>query len=442
MTYTGTGSLRRGRPYPIGTDIVARDVWLRVPLDWADPDGEQIDHFARELVAAERRHDDLPLLLHLQGGPGGKGTRPLSRSHWVDAALRRFRLIIPDQRGTGRSTPFTGTVAARFSAEEGARRLSLHRADSIIRDLEALRQRGYGGRRWWTLGQSYGGFLTLHYLSTFPEAVAGSVVAGGLPGLAAGPDDVYERTFPRTLAKNTEFHQRFPHLSERIQRVADLLREQDVRLPGGDRLTVRRFQTIGSDFGMGSGFDRVHWLLDEAFADAAETTLSDTFLATVEQQTSFATKPLYMALQEAIYGPGPARWSAERVRRRFPAFVEDAAALQFTGEMMFPWMFDEIQALRGFRDAMQIFAEHAWPVSLYEAERLAANTVPIEAVIYADDMYVDADLSAQTAREVGALNAWVTNEFEHDGVVQPGVAERLLTRLEARVGGFSAQAHR
>ena len=40
----------------------------------------------------------------------------------------------------------------------------------------------------------------------------------------------------------------------------------DVRLPDGDRLSVRRFQSLGLDFGMGPGFENIHWLLDEAFA--------------------------------------------------------------------------------------------------------------------------------------------------------------------------------
>ena len=36
-------------------------------------------------------------------------------------------------------------------------------APSIVRDLEYLRLVGFEGRPWVTLGQSYGGFLTLSY---------------------------------------------------------------------------------------------------------------------------------------------------------------------------------------------------------------------------------------------------------------------------------------
>lgn len=430
--------MERSAEYPIGTDIVARDVWTTVPLDWNDPEGETIRVYARELVAAERKNEELPLLVHLQGGPGGKGTRPLGRSAWVGAALRRFRLVIPDQRGTGRSTPLSGSDFAELPAPEAARRLSLHRADAIVRDLEAVRATHYAGRQWWTIGQSYGGFLTLHYLSTAPEAIVGSAVAGGLASLEPDPAEVYRRTFPRVREKNRRFQERAPHLRERLARIADILDAEDVRLPDGDRLTVRRLQTLGLDFGMGPGFDRVHWLLDEAFADADERRLSDTFLATVGESTGFATNPLFIALQESIYGPGPTSWAAQRERDAQPDFAPDARPLLLTGEMVFPWMFEEIRALRGFRAGVELLAEQAWPIEMYDPARLAENPVPVEAAVYFDDMYVDAGLSLDTAARVSGLHAWVTNEFEHDGIHHDGVAERLFTALEHRLGGTPA----
>lgn len=424
--------------YFIGKDIVARDVWTDVPLDWSDPEGETIRVYARELVAAERRGEDLPLMVHLQGGPGGKGTRPLGRSAWVGAALKRFRLVIPDQRGTGRSTPVSGADFAEMPAEQAARRLSWHRADSIVRDLEAVRNTHYEGRQWWSIGQSYGGFLTLHYLSVAPEALIGSAVTGGLVGLEADAAEIYRRTFPRVIAKNREFRDRTPHLGGRIARISEVLAAGGVRLPDGDVLSVRRFQTLGMGFGMQPGFDRVHWILDEAFVDAAETRLSDTFIEAVARETSFASAPLYAALQESIYGPGPSGWAAQRERDRLPEFREDAETLLFTGEMVFPWMFEEMRELRGFKPGVELLASREWPIELYDLERLSENEVPVEAVVYLDDMYVDAALSLETVDRVGGLNAWVTNEYEHDGVHHDGVAERLISALEYRLGGTSS----
>jgi proline iminopeptidase len=425
--------------YPIGMHLSARDLWVDVPLDWAEPAGPTIRVFAREVVDASKREQDLPLLLFLQGGPGGKSPRPVEREGWIEAAVKRFRLILPDQRGTGRSTPVYGSAMAGRTPAEGAALLARYRADSIIRDFEALRHRHFEGRQWWTLGQSYGGFLTLHYLSHFPEAVVASAVTGGLPGIDGGADIVYQRTFARIEAKNAQFRARLPHLAQRIARIADLLDGEDVRLPSGDRLTVRRLQTIGMDFGMKVGADNVHWVLDEAFADAGETRLADTFLHTIERLTSYASNPLYMALQEAIYGPGPSNWAAQRERDARPQFAENARPLLLTGETAFPWMFAETAALRPFEAAVQHLAVHEYPMDFYEPAVLAANEVPVEAAVYFDDMYVDAALSLDTAARMGNTHAWVTNEYEHDGLRLGDVAEKLFDALEARIGG-TAQA--
>lgn len=421
--------------YTIGDGILVRDRVTTVPLDWANPDdGRTIEVFARELVDGRRRDEDLPLLVFLQGGPGGKSPRPTGREGFLTAALKRFRVVLPDQRGTGRSTPLTGESLAGLSDDDAAELLAHHRADSIVRDLEAVRAAEFGGERWWSIGQSYGGFLTLRYLSAAPEALVACAVTGGLPSIDPDASVVYAHTFPRVVEKNRQFRERFPQDEARVARIADHLAANDVRLPDGDRLTVRRLQTLGFDFGMGPGMTRTHWILDEAWADAAETRLSDTFLSTVMQATAFDRNPLFIALQESIYGAGPSAWAAQRAREERPEFAEDARPLLFTGEMVFPWMFAEIRALRGFQAGVERLAASERPIELYDHERLAANTVPVEAVIYHDDMYVDRGLSLDTVARVGGLNAWVTNEHEHDGIQDPAVAERLFDRLEARIG--------
>ena len=71
---------------------------------------------------------------------------------------------------------------ARREGADPARRqadyLKRFLADSIIRDFEYLRLSEFGGARWATLGQSYGGFLTLANLSTFPAGVAAAFTCG------------------------------------------------------------------------------------------------------------------------------------------------------------------------------------------------------------------------------------------------------------------------
>ncbi|GAA1743551.1 alpha/beta fold hydrolase [Microbacterium paludicola] len=415
-------------------DRIIRDHTVTVPLDWTAPDdGQTIEVFAREVAHVERQ--DAPILVFLQGGPGGKGPRPMPGADWIDEALKTHRLLLLDQRGTGRSSRVEAASIAGLSAADAAEYIRKFRAEQIIADLEHLRREVFGGVRWQTLGQSYGGFLTLTYLSFRPEAVAAAYVTGGLTSFAPDATDVYRRTLPRVADKTAEFYRRYPQDADVIARVVDVIENSDVRLPSGDRLSARRLQTLGIDFGMKPGFERMHWLFDEAFSSSDR--LSDHFLAEVDAHTQYWGGPLYALLQEEIYadGHGATAWAAERVRAELGGFEPSASPMPFTGEMFFPWMYDEIASLRPFRDAAHALAEREDHPALYAADQLRRNEVPIAAAMYFDDMYVDFGYAQQTAREVPNTHLWVTNEYEHDGLRQDTrVVRTLIDRVIAEGG--------
>ena len=66
-------------------------------------------------------------------------------------------------------------------------------------------------------------------------------------------------------------------------------------------------------------------------------------------------------------------WSAERVRAEFPEFSLDADPPLFTGEMIYPWMFDDYANLRPLKEAAEILAAaDDWP-ALYDPAVLAAE---------------------------------------------------------------------
>jgi hypothetical protein len=182
---------------------------------------------------------------------------------------------------------------------------------------------------------------------------------------------------------------------------------------------VAGFQSLGGMLGSSTGSDELHYLLEGAFDGDR---LADAFLHDVYCRLSFATGPLYAALHEACYAQGAAtRWSAQRIRAEFGEFdpgpaLEGSEPLLFTGEMIYPWMFDHDPVLRPLREAAGLIAERAdWP-ALYDASRLAANEVPVAAALYFDDMYVPRELSVPTAEAIKGLRPWVTSDYEHDGL--------------------------
>lgn len=414
---------------------------VTVPLRWGDPsDSRTITIFAREVVDPRKKNEQLPLLVFLQGGPGGKSPRPMPGEGWIASVLETHRVVLVDQRGTGRSTRVQSGTVAQFDRVQDARDYLLcFRADSIVADLEFIRTTVYGGVKWQSLGQSYGGFITLSYLSLAPEGLSACYVAGGLTSVSPSAEEVYRRTYPRVADKTRRFYERFPLERERVGAVADLLADGDVLLPDGDVLTVRRLQTLGLDLGMGPGLDRVHWLFDDAFADESRRagSLSDSFLAQVAAKTSYDDNPLFAVLQESIYGSGPGAtgWAADRIGQQHPEFDAANRPLVFTGEMMYPWMFDEIRSLRPFKAAAEALAEFEDYTVLYDLDRLAANEVPVASVSYFDDMYVDVGISTETKDLVGNLQFWVTNEYEHDGIRQDTRVTQRLISLVSEMGG-------
>jgi len=414
------------------------DRTFSVPLDHHRPDGEHISIFAREVAASGNQAAGLPWLVFFQGGPGGKSPRPTGRTGWLRRALKDYRVLLLDQRGTGRSSPVTArTLAWRGDPQAQADYLKHFRADSIVHDAERIRHELLGpDERWSVLGQSYGGFCVTTYLSLAPEGLREAFITGGLPPIGHGPDDVYRATYQRVLRKNRLYFARYPEDQERAATILARLADKEVNLLDGSRLSPQRFQQLGMAFGMSDGFEQVHYLLEEAFVHGPNgPELGETFLSGVLAAVSFADRPLYALLQEACYTEGIAsRWSAERIRADYPEFAPTHGHHPlFTGEMIYPWMFEEDLGLQSLQEAMQLLAECQDWRPLYDVPRLRTNTVPVAAAVYYDDMYVERTFSEETAEIIRGCRIWVTNEHEHNGLRAEGDA--VLGRLIALLGG-------
>ena len=400
---------------------------FEVPLDYAHPDDKSLEVFAREIVATEKRGENLPYLVFFQGGPGFEAPRPETRSGWLKRALEEFRVLLLDQRGTGLSTPLSfQTLAPLPSPQAQTAYLAKFRADNIVRDAETIRRRLIGDKKWSVLGQSFGGFCVLRYLSAAPEGLAEAYITGGIPSLTRSAEEVYRATYPRVKEKNEEFFRRYPQAQELCRGIADHLLAHDVRLPNGQRFTVEQFQQLGIKFGSSVGAERLYYLLEPAFVEGR---LSYGFLHRMLSALDYPTHPIFSVLHEAIYCQGFAsNWAAERVRADFPAFdYAPGKPFLFTGEMIYPWMFDQYETLKPLKAVANLLArKDDWP-ELYDLDALSKNSVPVAAAVYFNDMYVDMGFTQETLGQVPNITPWITNEYEHNGLGADG--ERVLDRL-------------
>ena len=98
----------------------------------------------------------------LHGGPGS-GTAPMTRRHFDPEA---YRIILFDQRGSGRSTPNAGDDD-----------LSANTLWHLVSDMELLRER-LNIERWQLFGGSWGSTLALAYAETHPSRVSEMVLRG------------------------------------------------------------------------------------------------------------------------------------------------------------------------------------------------------------------------------------------------------------------------
>ena len=97
--------------------------------------------------------------IFLHGGPGG-GSSPFYRRYWDPEA---YRIVLFDQRGCGKSTPFAS--------------LEANTTWDLVADVERLRAH-LGIGRWQVFGGSWGSTLALAYAETHPEPVTELILRG------------------------------------------------------------------------------------------------------------------------------------------------------------------------------------------------------------------------------------------------------------------------
>lgn len=173
---------------------------LRVPLDWQQPEGRQVE-LALGRVAA--RGDSIGSLVMNPGGPGGSGLELLSWDPTTAAVSERFDLVSWDPRGVGRSTsvdcdsgveefqamdPDPDDESELATLEAGAAEVAQACSDDVdllshigtadvARDLEAIRL-ALGDEDLNYLGFSYGTHIGQLYAAMYPTRIRAMVLDG------------------------------------------------------------------------------------------------------------------------------------------------------------------------------------------------------------------------------------------------------------------------
>ena len=413
--------------YPYQT----KEVYLKAPLNYEKEQEERITLFGRMIW--KKGNHRAPCVVYLQGGPGFPSPRDVKSSTWLKTLLEEYRVFLPDFRGTGKSQKIDPVLAKRKKPKELAEYFSCHRAVSIVKDLELFRKH-LRIRRWILLGQSWGGFVAMTYLSFYPDSLQGVAITGGLPPLTiSSVKEVYKALREPIYRRNSEFYRTYPKYRDTVKRILNLLQEAPQPLSHGGKLTPRRFLDLGLLLGREEGPYRLALLLEDPFLDRSQKSFSFAFLQSLERQNPYEAHPIYAVLHESIYcHKGVSNWAAEKVLEEDFPLEKDPP--YFHGEMIRREMFKEYGKLRPFQKAAELLAKKEWP-PLYNIPQLMENPVPVEAVVYTHDYYVHRDLSLEAASLIRNCRVLEKKEWHHDALRVHGreLIKQLFHRLKKRM---------
>lgn len=496
-----------------------------------------IDSVKRAEIYLKRGYiDQSRSMIYLQGGPGFGCAAPVSglsltssKSSWASAVLlgevtnldgSTFdRVILMDQRGTGRSSPITKQTLRRMfpnlflldsnvenesdaemqlkeaqmseTVTAASSYLTKFRADSIIRDAEWIREvlcrswtpmtskstedaddkDDFPPRPWGAaLGQSFGGFCLMTYLSSIMHPPQICLFTGGIAPMNTPIREVYDRLWLRVEERNRKYYDTYPGDVVVVKKIVRRLISIPALLPGGGMLSARRFLQLGLGLGgsPASAFANLHAVISSAFLDDNDDELSRSFLKKVEQNQSFDDAPLYFLLHESIYadGPmaGPTKWAAHSSYECYKIWVNDAhlpvfdysitsndnsRPTLFFGEMVFPWMTNDYEEVsgRGMVALSEALATKDDWLPLFDAKnmqraliggdnRIESPRTKAVSISYYDDMYVDFDCAMKLVKRDGPMEGvkvWITNEFQHSGLRDDGA--NILSKLVSMAKG-------
>lgn len=366
------------------------------------------------------------LLLFLQGGPGFPTPTPsnVSDPGFLSPLLDRdYTVVFLDQRGTGLSSYLDAdTIIKRGSPQDQFDYIKHFRADSIVFDAEAIRLSLSPASKWSLLGQSFGGFTSVSYMSMFPLSLKQVMLTGGLPPIGIKEvGEVYAKTYKRTTERNVQYYKAFPNDVQHVWNIVNYLQDNKVQLPNGGNLSVNRFRHLGLSFGGSGGTLDLHKLVIMMSTEIKQRgEISYKTKMDLQNYLGFETNVLYFLFQEAIYCNGEGMYSNWAAHRESPEEFRttNGGIFMFTGEMVFPDMTDDYIELSKLKELSQLIHQHKNWSQLYDLETLKTvewDKLPVAAAVYLDDQYVDFDLSLSNG-DYFHYERYVTNSLFHNGL--------------------------
>ncbi|KAJ4394447.1 hypothetical protein N0V93_003665 [Gnomoniopsis smithogilvyi] len=333
---------------------------------------------------------------------------------------------------------------------------------NIVRDLEAIRQCLSSERvaaggfpiQWTILGQSYGGYISLTYLSMFPEGLKEVFITGGLPPCGMDIDEYFRIEYADIVEQNKRFYTTYPDANTLVRSILNLIKTigpKNIKMTGRGYLNGQKLLTLGRQFGSKVGFPEVHSLLQRIKYDLEHIRkLSVDTIAQFESILHVDERPLYPILLEQTWcSGGKTCWAAERVAKflegyeylrlnddgTYPDPAETPAdmPIYFTANTYCRFHYDTHEELIDLKGAAEILADYVWECP-YNYEMLSSNPckVPVYAVSFEKDMHLDVGVAATTAAMVGGLRLVVDPGWHQDIRYKPAdVLGRLFLEKRA-----------
>lgn len=237
--------------------------FIEVPENWSQPEGSKINIFYYGRLLSDNR---TPIVV-IPGGPGGNSHTPFAKLELGENHKKmnsKVPFVFFDPRGTGFSSTYP-----RGNFEESVARLLHYSSRDTVKDLEFLRKKLFGNKKWRIYGHSYGSVVVASYLRDAPEGIEAAFSSG----FTFAP--ALERALTRHLhltASGEEFYSTYPKSKLAVNEAFALAKVSSIKISYKHvRLTVQQvLDMAGIMFAMPSNWKKLDGILSKLIGENGE----------------------------------------------------------------------------------------------------------------------------------------------------------------------------